>query len=361
MTGVIKSAWAQILLAVTAGLLLIAYKPSWHYADLVNHLGEAFVVAGVVTAFWHLREVSEVINKYVRGILLDYDHLATLETSVLRGLRSKAAKAILHNTTDNPRYRRDELEEWIDKLLYQGLLPGGTSSSGLYREDYVERIVIEYLSLDQALASEDLPKEGLTEAALKSQVMRLTTTTEFTVISPTLSNKSGYTAKNSADGCGLPNFPPKRLMKVRIGKDREHAEEVLTKTSEDNQGQILWESEPRTLDFEHGKCNVWMEIIEYRSPAREPFVLNTMGLLTRNLNVSIHHIGQGPPLLFIGQMIATPTDEGRETDAAAHVAWLRYDGWLFEDHGYHFHWFELRPPEKAETKLLGGDPQRQTS
>jgi hypothetical protein len=350
MKGIIKRAWAQIFLAVTVALLLIAYKQAWPYADLVHHLGEALVVAAVVTAFWHLREVSEVINKYVRGILLDYDHLVTLETSVLRGLRSKAAKAILHNKCDNPSYRRDELEEWIDKLLYQGLLPGGTSSSGLYREDYVERIVVEYLTLDQALDSENLPKKGLNDAELRSHVMRLTTTTEFTVISPSLSNKSGYAAKNTADGCGLPNFPPQSLTRVRIGRDREHAKEVLTKTREDNQGQIFWETEPKTLSFENGKCNVWMEILEYRSPIREPFVLNTMGLLTRNLSVSIHQIGQGKPLLFLGQMIATPSDEGRETDTAPHVAWLKYDGWLFEDHGYHFHWFELPKHEKPNSK-----------
>jgi hypothetical protein len=89
-----------------------------------------------------------------------------------------------------------------------------------------------------------------------------------------------------------------------------------------------------------GKCS---ELIEYKSPERESFILNTMALLTKGLTVSVHQIGDGPAQVFVGQLIATPTDEMREGDVGRYQASLSYDGWMFEDHGYQFHWFESEP------------------
>src|ERR1051325_804909 len=101
MREMIKGAWAQILLALTVGILLILYKDEWRYAALIHHLGTALVVAAIVTAFWHLREVSEILHKYVEAILFDYSYLTRLKLESLIELRSKAAAAILQKITDN--------------------------------------------------------------------------------------------------------------------------------------------------------------------------------------------------------------------------------------------------------------------
>src|SRR6266545_3094504 len=124
MKELIKRAWAQILLAIAVGIALLIYKDDWRFAGFVHHLGTAFVVAAIVTAFWHLREVSDVIQKYVRSMLVDFSYLTNMDVPTLMQLRSTAARAILQRNTDNPSYERTKLENWIDSLLYERLLPG---------------------------------------------------------------------------------------------------------------------------------------------------------------------------------------------------------------------------------------------
>src|SRR6266404_2762041 len=340
MKEIFKRAWAQILLALAFGILLISYDQQRRCADLIHHLGTAFIVAAIVTAFWHLREVSEVIEKYVTSILLDYSYLTKLKLPALVALRSKAAKAILENTANNPKYKRDELETWIDDLLYKRLLPGEAPSSGLYRENYVDHITVEYLTLEEALRKEGSPISALAPAELGSFVMRVTSTTHYTVISPRLaeSKDSGYPFWYSATGRGLTNFPMDKLQTLLVGNDQKSATKLAITISGDEQGKVIYKAEPKSFKFENGACKIWMRLVEYKS-INESFSLNTMSHLTRNLRTSIYQVGQGPRLVFVGQMIATPLEETQTECHEPHGAWLEYDGWLFEDHGYHFYWF----------------------
>ena len=340
MSDMIRGAWAQILLALSVGLLALSYREEWRYSGLVHHLGTAFVIAAVVTAFWHLREVSEVIHKYVKAILFDYTYLTRLRLESLMELRSKAAKAILQKAADNPAYKRDELEDWLDTLLYDRLIPGKAPSSGWYRENYVEQIVIEYLTLQEAREYERLDAANISSTDLQSMIMRVTTTTDFTVIAPNVSDENlSYPVGFTGEGCGLLNFPDEKLIRASGGRDQITSAPLPIKPITAKRGQFCWEAGPMNLAFEKGKCRVWTEMVEYKSPLRESFILNTMALLTHNLTVSIHQIGAGPAQVFVGQLIATPSTDMRRHDAATYRASLRYDGWLFEDHGYHFHWF----------------------
>ena len=347
----IKGAWAQILLALTVGILLILYKDEWRYAALIHHLGTALVVAAIVTAFWHLREVSEILHKYVEAILFDYSYLTRLKLESLIELRSKAAAAILQKITDNPAYKRDELEGWINTLLYDRLMPGKAPSSGWYRQNYTEEIVVEYLTLEEACGREGVGTAGISSEELKALVIRVTTTTDFTVISPSLSDTSlTYPIYFTGESCGLSKLPAEKLIKVFGGKDRGTSSPLAIKTKFDNQGQFCWAAGPTNLPFEKGKCKVWIERVAYKSPHKESFILNTMALLTQNLTASIHQIGKGPAQVFVGQLVATPVEDMRARDAAPYHASLKYDGWLFEDHGYHFYWFPvLEEISQAET------------
>lgn len=368
MRDMIRGAWAQILLALTVGILLLSYKEEWRYAALSHHLGTAFVIAAIVTAFWHLREVSEVIHKYVKAILFDYTYLTRLRLESLMELRSKAAKAILQKAADNPAYKRDELEDWLDTLLYDRLIPGKAPSSGWYRENYVEQIVIEYLTLQEARECEGLPTVDIPSTDLQSMIVRVTTTTDFTVIAPNVADeKLKYPVRFTGEGCGLPNFPIDKLIRASGGRDQLTSSPLAIKPTSAKRGQFCWEAGPSDLTFEKGKCRVWTEMVEYKSPLRESFILNTMALLTHNLTVSIHQIGKGPAQVFVGQLIATPANDMRGQDTATYRASLRYDGWLFEDHGYHFHWFpaveelsshelECKPQQHAGEPVIAAQP-----
>jgi hypothetical protein len=353
MKEMFKSAWAQILLAIAVGILLISYKDDWPFAEIIHHLGTAFIVAAVVTGFWHLREVSEVIEKYVKSILLDYSYLTKLRLEVLMELRSKAAKAILEKAANNPRFKRDELEAWIDDILYKRLLPGDASSSGVYRENYVERITVEYLTLEEACRDERLPLTDILPEVLGSMIMRVTSITRYTVISPSISDHkgSGYPVgySNTGSGVGVTNFPVEKLLTISVGNSQASAT-PLTLGFEEVQGQILSKAEPRIFKFDKdGTCDIWMRVVEYKSPLRESFVLNTMSCLTHNLRAYINHLGKGARLTFVGQMIATPVEKMSKPQPESQGAYLEYDGWLFEDHGYHFYWWTASEEGKTET------------
>lgn len=335
-----KRAWAQILLAFLTGILLIFYKQEWRLADQVHHVGTAFIVAAIVTAFWHLREVSEIINKYVGSILVDYSFLAKLELSALMELRSIAARAIIEKNADNPRYKRAELETGIDKLLYERLLPGKNRLSGIYREDYDEDIVVEYETLAEALSEVGAVTDGISEGDLKAFIMKVTTTVQYEVISPRVSdrNYSKYEFTYSTRLPGVANFPKEKLLSILVGNDEKSAVALAVDPKMDK-GQVLFLANPTLLDFEEGTCSIWMVSVEYKSPVREPFVLNTMSYLTRGLRASIRMVGKGPSLVFAGQMIATPLNKPTEGGSGVNFTRLKYDGWLFEDHGYHFYWW----------------------
>ncbi len=347
---IFKRAWAQILLALAFGILLSSYREQWRFANLIHHVGTAFIVAAIVSAFWHLREVSEVIHKYVTSILLDHSYLKKLKLPALLELRSKAAKAILENTANNPKYKLEELESWIDDFFYNRLLPGEDPSSGLYRENYVDHITVEYLTLEQALQKEGLSIVDIPRPELDANVLKVTSTTHFHVISPRIATgeDSGYPFYYSASGCGLRHFPTEKMQTLFVGNDQNSATQLELSTSRDEEGKILYRAEPRTFKFDKGICKIWMRLVEYKS-VRESFSLNTMSHLTRNLRSSIYQVGQGPRLVFVGHLIATPSEENQAEGQEPHGAWLEYDGWLFEDHGYHFFWF---PAEEDSNQLI---------
>jgi len=341
LKGIIKRAGAQILLAIALGVALLLFKDEWRFSGFVHHLGTAFIVAAIVTGFWHLREVSEVIEKYVRSMLVDFSYLTNLDVRTLMQLRSTAGRAILQRNTDNPAYERTKLEQWIDSLLYERLLPGKAPLSGIYRDKYSERIAVERLSLADAFRDVGHPLFGLSEQERQQPVIRIRTTGRFTVISPRLAgdNYEYYEIAYSNSSSPLPNFPAEKQTSIHAGHDARTAEPLTVTVREDN-GQIITTAEPKKLEFVNGLCKVWIETIEYKSPIREPLLLNTMSALTRGVHVDIFQVGGGVPLVFVGQMIATPLNEPNEMDCGIGSAHLEYDGWLFEDHGYHFYWWE---------------------
>ena len=337
-----KYAWAQILLALLIGIVLtypfgeekkVKFNP-WH------DIGIGLIVAAAVTTFWQFREFEEFFHRFAQEVLVDDKYLDKLNDNALNGLRSRAARTILENRVDNPKYDLVSLGEWTDNLLFRSLLPGETTGSGVYREEFDETIALEFPTLKEALNAVGSDCTGISAEQLSSGVLKVTSTTTYRVVAPRLNDKryDEYPVSYGGNGADLPNFPLEQRIRVRVGHSQETASELKLNVSDEGPGGISYEAEPKSLQFDkNGFCNVWMQEVEYRAPEREPYMLNSMSVLTRNLSVHIYQTGVGPNLVFDGGLMATGTKLAPMH--GPHDFKLKYEGWLFEDHGYYIWWW----------------------
>ena len=135
----LRNAWAQVTLALVLGVALTFIQPGKWYSFL-HELGIGLLVAAFVTAFWHLREFSEFFERFAAHVLMSDAYLSKLNVESLTALRSKAARKILEFCSNNPRYERGALGDWIDELMFTQLMPGKSPQSGMYRERTTRRL-----------------------------------------------------------------------------------------------------------------------------------------------------------------------------------------------------------------------------
>lgn len=79
-------------------------------------------------------------------------------------------------------------------------------------------------------------------------------------------------------------------------------------------------------------------MVEYKAMATEPFVLNTMAHLTRNLRVDVNVTGSAKPLGFHAEVMGG-ISQGAVVVNRRYSCKIEYDGWLLEDHGYFVSWW----------------------
>lgn len=337
---VLHLAWAQITLAFGAGMALSYYFEPKGKFEVLHHIGIGLIVAAVVTTFWQFREFEEFFVQFSRRILVEDAYLEKLKVPALTTLRSRAGRSILKNYVNNPAYERDALGDWIDELLYSTLLPGQVSS-GLYRDGFEETICIEHLTLAKALKQVGAPTDKLQPADSTTPVLKVTAVTTYRVIAPRLGDPkySDYTVSYSGNGADMHSFPLEKRIQVRVGTTRDNAVSLDMQPADEPLGGFKYQAKPVKLQFDQktGICPVWMESVEYRDPRHEPYVLSTMGLLTKNLTVHVYHTGTGPRLTFEGGMMASGAKEDPMHGPSSFR--LRYSGWLFEDHGYYVWWW----------------------
>lgn len=336
ITRLLHAAWAQFTLALVAGILL-TFVPSSKWYSPLHEIGIGLIVAAFVTLFWHLREFSEFFETFAKNILLHDEYLAKLSVKSLTSLRSKAARKILESCADNPQYERGALGDWIDDLMFNHLLPGKTPLSGMYRENYEERVEIDFITLREALAivasdPADVPSETLTQL-----VLRVTETAWYTVIPPSRSDAS-YLFRYTGRTSDMKHFPLEHRIALMVGEDEATATTLSLKIIDDPLGGVSYSAPPKTLPIRDGRCTVWLKTVEYRWPASEPHVLNTMNIPTRNIKVNLTHVGGGPKLGFSGDLLAAgPNRQIRHFPRGISID---FAGWLFEDHGYFLWWWE---------------------
>jgi hypothetical protein len=331
--------WAQILLALVIGTLL-SFLPSENagYRSAFHHIGIGLLVAAVVTLFWHLREFADFFEKFAKSVLLDDAYLARLNIDTLKKLRKQAGHEILRSLVDNlENYKRDDLADWIDTILYDRLLPGGTTSSGLYRENYTDNIVIETKTLQDALLEVGEDSGKYPDDALSSTVHKITTTTRYKIIAPSVSANPDYELRFSANLADMPHFPCEKRIRYRVGHSEPDSHEVHLEIKKRKLGGMSVKANALFLKFVKGECAVWSEMVEFRSPDAEALVLNTMALLTRGLEVDLFQTGTGPELAFDGSIVAAYADN---PTLGLHSIRLKFDGWLFESQGYCIWWWK---------------------
>lgn len=340
----LRYAWAQVGLALAIGIGL-TYVPTNGNLEPLHHVGIGLIVAAAVTTFWQFREFEEFFGQFAQDVLISDKYLEKLNERALSDLRSRAGRAIVKSHVNNPNYERGPLSDWIDELLYSSLLPGDAVGSGIYRDEFNETIALEYPTLAQALSEVGSSPEAIDATELAGSVLKVTTTTTYRAIAPRLRDKryENYSIAYWGNGADLPHFPLQQRIRVMVGHSEETASELPLAISDEGPGGIEYKGNPLLLKFdEAGCCQVWMRTVEYRAPEREPYMLNSMSMLTRNLHVQIYQTGPGPKLIFDGGLMATGAKRPAQHGISDFS--LTYVGWLFEDHGYYIWWWpKFRP------------------
>jgi hypothetical protein len=342
---VITRAWAEVILALSGGLALStrfeAEDPN-HWFRVLHDIGIGLVVAAIVTVVWNLSEFTEFFERFAQGILVRDEYLRRLSDDALKELRLRAAKTILDRYVDNEAFNRTALEHAIDQQLYGKLLPAPGKLSGMYREDYTDNVTLEFITVSRAL--EDLGEriEHLSDSDRATAVLRVTTITTYRMISPILSNEV-YEVPFNGKAADLDLIPMNKRIQLFVGANEAQSKKVEITTTNNPEGGMKYSAEkPAKVTLDCGACKVWLKIVEYRSPTREPYSLNTMSWATKGLDVEVRMIGPGPNLVFEAGVIASG-----ESEEITHIPGglkVGFSEWLLENHGYFLWWWEPKSP-----------------
>lgn len=339
---VVRATWAQILLGLIGGGVFIYFSPQEGPLKVLDHIGIGLIVASVVTLFLQLREVKDFFLSVARAVLIEDAYLRRLGRPSQRQLRLAAASAILHDLAKNPKYDAEGLGKWVDDVLFEKSLPSDEPGSGLYRERYRDNVTLEFITLRKALQEVGALVEGVPKENLDLEVVKQTTTTRYTVLAPRANAKEykDYPVPLSGKSSDMPDvFPLGKRLRFWVGNSEEKAAEVELELSDHPRGGIEFAAKkPQAIAFVDGEAEVWTRLIEYKLPAREPFVVMTMSHLTHDLRAEVSIVGTTRGFVLDGNIISFAGK--RAIDYAVNGIALEYPGWLFEDHGYFVWWWE---------------------
>jgi len=336
--NIIKYVWAQIGLALVVGVGLIYFVPKSSSVYIVaEHLGLGLIVAAIVTAFWQLRELTEFFQSLARSTLIEDGYLNRLRIGSLRTLRSRAASAIVSRIVDNPRYKWQQLEQWVDTELFEKCLPGDVPLSGVYREDLRDEITLEFISLRDALRETKIKSDGFPPEALNQDILKQTIKTTYTVIAPKKDSDlyRHYKVTISERVADVPYLRSELLFQFFVGHGESDAVKVDCKPTPRKAGGVEFNGE-HSIPIVNGEAKVYTSRVIFSLPHREPFALQTMAVLTHDLQA--HLTVDRKNFVLDGDVIGL----GGKATKRGDKNWiaLEYKGWLFENHGYIISWWE---------------------
>lgn len=335
--GFLRIVWAQIALAFLGGAALIYWAPEKGFWKVIDHIGIGFVVAAIVTLFWQLREMTEFFLSLARSTLIEDDYVRKLNQPSLRRLRSAAVSAAVEDLVTNQKYDWRKLEGWVDEVMFSRLLPTAPPPSGVYRKDYRDSIVLEFVTLRAALSELSAPMDAVPQDALNMIVLKQTITTRYTVVAPRLGTEyQGYPVSLSGKASDMPFIETKSRVRYYVGNREQDAVEVPVRIVDIPRGGIEYEAR-REVSFVNGEAHVWTKRVTYVLPASEPFIVETMSHMTDGARVHLSATGTDGRIVFDGDMIGFGGTKNIEY--LANGLELEYGGWLFEDHGYIIWWW----------------------
>jgi hypothetical protein len=345
MLRFLRIVWAQIALAMIVGLFLVTLSlPSHQTQSILEHIGIGLIVAAIVTAFWQLREISDFFVSLSRQTLIEHDYVKTLNLPSLRKLRSTAATAIFSQLVDNKTYESAGVESLADEILHTQLAPGEAPLSGIYRDDYVENIVLESISTEEAIKELGSSASMSTTVEKPLTVLKETSTYEYRVVAPRLDHPyyREYTVECSGRSADMPLAPLDKCLTLRVGPSRDEAKLVPLSFKNDPDGGYHFEGKV-AMPFRNGEVRVWSQLVDYRIEERQPFVFHSMVHLTHKARVHIQVTSQQHCLAFDGDWFGV-SGVGEKRYFPNGIE-LTYSGWLLENHGYFIWWW--RAPERV--------------
>lgn len=335
-----KRSWAQLVLLALLGVALIdiaelAMPHGWIVRrEVIKHIGTAFLVATIVAAVFHIREVKEHITQFTRGILLENAFLETLAPETLRHLRRQIAKALLRTTVTNEKFEYGKLDEQLEEMLFGKLQAEDKGERASYRSAYAEHLELTFMTGVQLAQA-----KGISASPEPDRIfVEFSTITRYRLICP----KSGplpkghppRSARIACDG---------RLSRISWLSEKQQLEcslsiggnpVALSPTINVDGGALNYEC-PHDADFtEEGVLQVETTIVEIERADDAPFMLKQMTSLTEAPRISVN--GNVSEKLINMHVLGLGGHE-RKRDGA-HSFTLQCTGWMAEFHGYVVWW-----------------------
>lgn len=166
---------------------------------------------------------------------------------------------------DNQNYRRDELEGFIDDALFTSLFPGQSPSAGIYRDNYVEDIEIELMTLADALSAVGCDTSSLPQSGATATVCRQTSTARFVVVAPSVKRKryGSFPVSIKSWAAGLEHMPKEKRVRCRAGSDSSTAQDCKITFCDSAYGGIeYWGS--RELEFQDESAQFGLKWLNIR-------------------------------------------------------------------------------------------------
>lgn len=305
-----------ILLGVVIDLLVIPRIQCSPWWELLFHLGETFVIAGIVGLFLELTEFAEYFEKRLGTILVKEEFLDFFLPEKLNSISKAALRQKFRKLITNPKNR---WEEYFSDVLEE-VLPLFQKP---YRANYRQVTHMKIVDVNVESA-------GSNNSSIK--VSKMETIYEYDVISPSADVMKEYlvTTKVLLNRIpGIENLEEYYSVELTIDKKTESISPERT-----IQGDFVKAGFSHTLKFK-GIAHVKIFVNEQERVGPANFISTKMGVLTHKATLSFSC--EQPLTLDVTAFGLDLQDTQPDVKTPNAVAFI-YSGWMFPGEGFFIDW-----------------------
>ncbi len=294
----------------------------------------AALVAVVVAALFHFREVEEQLSKFASIVMVDSEFLGQLNKGSLFKLRRKIAAVVLEKVvTNREHYDFYRIHEALEEVLFRELAEATTG--GEYRTDYEETVDIRFYTGAELALRKGADGPQPSGAASERLYAEITTVSRYKVVSP---RKQEAPHKVECTGilARVPFLRENQQVEWLVGSCPTDQQPVQLSFPSGTANERLEYSGRANLKFSSdGLINVCTQCVEVETADEAPFMLKQMNMMTDAPQLTL--TSNVPVKLFrIHQMgLGQPGERRGETSG---VVTLPYRGWMAKNHGYLLIW-----------------------